>query len=188
MHVSICRDISGSIRSAYSESVRRGVALPVPVQGGSPKRRRSTDRPADVAVTSHDFQRHVASRIISCAVTTRLILFPVPVLTAYFDILQPQWALRALRHAYGIRPPFPAKPEVEIWRTPHIRTRSRRLPVRSVIYYGSMSTLFDTRKVLPVWRKTGSTEIGRALSSGTTLRTSRSDAGRYCLHYTTRIR
>ena len=38
---------------ASSESVRRGVAVQFPVHGGRPKRRRSTDRSADLVVAEH---------------------------------------------------------------------------------------------------------------------------------------
>ena len=33
--------------------------------------------------------------------------------------------------------PFPAKPEVEIWRKPDVWTRCHRLPIRSPIHYGT---------------------------------------------------
>jgi len=57
-----------------------------------------------------------------------------------------------------VRQPFPAKPEVEIWRKPHTWTRSHRLPIRLCIHYGVYLDSFchfvdDIVSIGPLWRR-----------------------------------
>jgi len=76
-----------------------------------------------------------------------------------WPVNDPKWAiLRGFSAKNGLRQPFPAKPETEIWRTPRQWTRNYRLFIRLCIHCGvyldaKWHFVFGTLTIGPLWRR-----------------------------------